>query len=66
MKSVLMLVAGWLCIVVGIAGLVLPFIPGMVLIVTGVMLLAQSYSWARSLLDRIYRRFPSVRKIVRG
>lgn len=66
MKSVLMLVAGWLCIVVGIAGLVLPFIPGTVLLVTGVMLLAQSYSWARNLLDRIYRRFPSVRKIVRG
>lgn len=66
MKSLLLLVAGWLCVVVGIAGLALPFIPGTVLLVTGVMLLAQSYSWARNLLDRIYKRFPSVRKIVRG
>ena len=66
MKSLLLLIVGWLCLVVGVAGLALPFVPGAVLLVTGVMLLAQRYSWARGLLARIYRKFPRIRKIVRG
>jgi uncharacterized protein YqgC (DUF456 family) len=66
MKHLLVLIGGWLCIVVGLAGLVLPFVPGTVLLAAGVMLLAQHYSWARTLLDRIYRKFPKLRRILRS
>ena len=63
MKALILNVGGWLCIVTGLAGLVLPLIPGTVLLVTGVMLLAQRYSWARRLLERINKRLPKIRRI---
>ena len=63
MKPLVLLVGGWLCVVLGIAGLVLPLVPGTVLLLTGVMLLGQRYAWARGLLARIYRKFPKVRRI---
>lgn len=60
MKTVLLLTAGWLCIVVGALGLVLPFVPGTVLLVAGMMILAQRYSWARELLARARKKFPKI------
>lgn len=65
MKAVMLLIGGWLCIVLGFAGLVLPVIPGVFLLVTGVMLLSQRYAWAKGLLARIYKRFPSARRLNR-
>jgi uncharacterized membrane protein YbaN (DUF454 family) len=59
-KRVLLLTAGWLCIVVGAAGLVLPFVPGIVLLFAGLMLLAQHYAWARTFLGYTQRRFPKL------
>lgn len=66
MKSLILLVAGWLCLVLGVAGLALPFVPGTALLLTGAVLLAQRYTWARKLLDRLYRRFPKLRRIIRS
>ncbi len=60
MKTVIVLTAGWLCILLGAAGLVLPIIPGTVLLLTGIALLSQHYSWARWLLARARDRFPNV------
>ena len=65
MKAMLLFVGGWLCIVLGVAGLMLPVVPGVFLLVTGVMLLSQRYAWARGLLARIYKRFPNARRINR-
>lgn len=61
-KTSIVLAAGWLCILVGAAGLILPFVPGIVLLVTGVMILAQYYQWARWLLEGTRRRFPNLWK----
>ena len=60
MKTVVLLTAGWLCILVGTAGLMLPFVPGTVLLLTGVVLISQHYNWARRLLARARVRFPNV------
>jgi uncharacterized membrane protein YbaN (DUF454 family) len=60
MKTIILLTAGWLCILLGAAGLVLPFIPGAVLLLIGITLLSQHYSWARRLLVRARDRFPNI------
>jgi hypothetical protein len=60
MKTVVLLTTGWLCILVGAAGLVLPFVPGTVLLLIGVIFLSQHYNWARRLLARARVRFPRV------
>lgn len=59
MKTLVLLTTGWLCILVGAAGLVLPFVPGTVLLLIGVILLSQHYDWARRLLTRVRVRFPN-------
>ena len=43
MKAVIRITLGIVCLVIGIAGLVLPIIPGFVLIAIGLGLLADSY-----------------------
>src|SRR5262249_61686224 len=59
-KTVIVLAAGWLCIVAGAAGLVLPFVPGIVLLVAGLMILAHHYQWARRLLENARRKYPNL------
>jgi len=45
-------VCGWLLIVFGIVGCVLPIAPGLPLVVAGLALLAKDYAWARDVLER--------------
>jgi len=49
------LVLGWMLVVAGLVLMPLPG-PGMLVLVAGVALLAQHYSWARRLLDPLKRR----------
>ena len=58
MKKVGFTVSGWIIIGLGIAGLALPFIPGVVLIVLGLVILSSHYVWAQGALDWLRRRFP--------
>jgi hypothetical protein len=48
-------VVGFALVVVGIAGLVLPILPGWALIISGFVVLSREYSWANSAL-RFARR----------
>lgn len=59
-RTVILLATGWLCIFVGAAGLILPIVPGIVLLLTGIMILARYYHWARWLLENARRRFPNL------
>ena len=59
-KAVILIVTGWLFILAGVAGLVLPVVPGAILLVGGVMLLSRHYAWARRLLAAGRRRYPQV------
>lgn len=46
-------VLGWTLIVLGIIGLFLPFLQGIVLIVSGLALLSKDRPWARRWLDTV-------------
>jgi uncharacterized membrane protein YbaN (DUF454 family) len=59
-KRVLVLVAGWSFILLGIAGLFLPFLQGVLFILVGLILLSSQYAWARLLLRKLRQRFPRI------
>jgi hypothetical protein len=50
-------IVGWLCIAAGLLGLVLPIIPGIPLLIAGVVTLSTQHRWARALLLWMKRRF---------
>lgn len=50
------IIGGFTLLAVGIAGLFLPIIQGIALIVAGLLLLAREYHWARRLLDWVRRK----------
>lgn len=54
-------VAGWVCVVTGVLGLVLPIIPGLPLLVTGLVLLSARYRWASDCLQWVKRQAQAVR-----
>ena len=57
-KRVLLLIAGWGFILLGIIGLVLPFLQGVLFILLGMIILSSQYAWARFLLVKLRKRFP--------
>jgi uncharacterized membrane protein YbaN (DUF454 family) len=57
MRKVVVAVIGIVTILAGIAGLFLPILPGMLLIVAGLAILATEYAMARRGLDALRTRF---------
>jgi uncharacterized protein (TIGR02611 family) len=68
-KRVAVTVAGFVLVIAGIAGLALPIVPGWLLIIPGLALLATEYVWAQRLLkiarakatqakDMVFRKKP--------
>lgn len=57
-KRILVLAAGWSFLLVGIVGLVLPFLQGALFILVGLIILSSQYSWARLLVSKLRKRFP--------
>ena len=51
---------GWVLILLGIVGLVLPVVPGAVLIVFGVLMVNPQSVWLRRRLEKCQVRFPVV------
>lgn len=49
-------VVGWICLGVGVFGIILPIIPGIPFLVAGLVLLSTEYRWVRSLLIWIKRK----------
>ena len=46
-------IGGWALVCVGLAGLVLPIIPGIPLLLAGLAILAPDYVWAQRSLDKV-------------
>lgn len=44
------IVVGWICVVLGLSGLLLPLLPGVPLLFAGLFLLSGNYRWARESL----------------
>ena len=59
-KRILVLVAGWSFILLGIVGLFLPFLQGVLFILVGLIILSSQYAWARLLLRKLRERFPKI------
>ena len=66
MKRVLRHVAGWLAIVIGIAGLFLPVLQGWLFIGIGALLLAPDVPLFARLVCWIEWRFPRLRGIIKA
>ena len=65
-KRILVLVAGWIFILLGMAGLFLPFLQGILCLLIGLYLLSHEYAWAGRLLSRIRERYPSMAQKLDG
>jgi hypothetical protein len=57
---------GWFLFGTGIAGCVLPIIPGIPLALAGLLILSRDYVWARSILRKVKRKAVSVRRKTRA
>ena len=53
-------IVGWLCIAVGVLGLVLPVIPGIALLAAGLFILSARYRWASFCLKWLKRELKKV------
>jgi uncharacterized membrane protein YbaN (DUF454 family) len=61
-KRVAFNAAGWALLMLGGAGLVLPVLPGVVLLIVGLSFLSLEYKWARRWMGPLLRRFPATEK----
>ena len=57
-KRLLVLVAGWAFIALGILGLFLPILQGVLFLLIGLAILSSEYVWAHHLLAKLRSRFP--------
>jgi len=57
---VLILITGWTFILLGIAGLFLPFLQGVLFLLVGLIILSSEYVWAHRLLTKLRERFPKI------
>jgi uncharacterized membrane protein YbaN (DUF454 family) len=53
-------IAGWLCVFAGVLGIVLPVIPGIPLLVAGLIILSTRYRWASVCLKWLKRQMKKV------
>lgn len=59
-KRMVVLIVGWSFILLGVAGLVLPFLQGVLFILIGLFILSSQYAWARLILSKLRKRFPKI------
>jgi hypothetical protein len=62
MKRITLMGLGWIFLMLGVAGLFLPMMPGIPLLLVSLVILSQEYAWARHLHVRLRTRFPRVAK----
>jgi hypothetical protein len=60
LKRVGIQVIGWLFVILGIAGLFLPFLQGFLFLFIGLLILSSEYVWAHNLVERMKQRFPRI------
>jgi uncharacterized membrane protein YbaN (DUF454 family) len=63
-KRIAFIIAGWISLLTGIAGLFLPVLQGWFFILLGLVLLSTEYVWAHHLLKRLHDRFPKLASAV--
>ncbi len=58
MKTILLQATGYLFLVLGLLGMVLPILQGFLFLAIGLIILAKTAPWAERLLDRFRTRYP--------
>jgi uncharacterized membrane protein YbaN (DUF454 family) len=61
-KRVAFNAAGWLLLLLGAIGLLLPVLPGALFLVVGLSFLSLEYQWAHRWMGPLRRRFPKAEK----
>ena len=59
-KRLLILIAGWAFMLLGIVGLFLPILQGVLFLLIGLIILSSEYVWAHNLLAKLRHRFPKL------
>lgn len=59
LKRWLLLSGGWAFVALGVAGLILPFLQGILMLLIGLSILSSEYVWAHNILKRLRLRFPA-------
>jgi uncharacterized protein len=59
-KRAALLVGGWIFILLGLGGLMLPLFPSLLLLLMGLVILSTEYVWAHQLLTKMRLRFARV------
>lgn len=62
-RRLLKIGTGWLFLILGVAGLFLPFLQGVLFLAVGLVILAQEQAWAHRLMMRIRHRFPRMAQV---
>jgi uncharacterized protein len=65
-KRVSLIALGWLFLLLGAAGLVLPVLPGVLFLLLGLSILSVEYEWARRWISALRRRFPAADRKLQG
>jgi uncharacterized membrane protein YbaN (DUF454 family) len=66
MRNAVVPIIGWIFLVGGIAGLFLPFLQGVLFILTGLVILSSQYEWAGNILVMARKRFPKTSERLDG
>jgi hypothetical protein len=61
LKHVAVVAIGWLFVIAGIVGLVLPILQGILFLLIGLAILSKEYRWAGRIMARLRVRFPGAR-----
>jgi uncharacterized membrane protein YbaN (DUF454 family) len=62
LKRIIILGLGWVFLLLGIAGLFLPFLQGILFILIGLYLLSRASPRVERFLNRVKERYPALRK----
>ncbi|MBC7924162.1 MAG: PGPGW domain-containing protein [Bryobacteraceae bacterium] len=62
MTAILRIAGGFALVLLGIAGIILPVMPGWVFLIPGLMILADYFPWAKRLLDWVKAQYEKVRQ----
>lgn len=58
--------SGWFLLILGLAGCVLPILPGIPFALAGLLILAKDYSWAKTALRKAKRQVVAIRRRARA
>jgi uncharacterized membrane protein YbaN (DUF454 family) len=64
LRRIAVVALGWSLVIGGVIGLLLPVIPGWLLIVLGALVLNTEHPWLRGVLEKLGTRFPVLKRVL--